>query len=56
MSGPSNYHYSVVNGQVFREDPSTVDTLDFDYNQQAAILSDESTHGGGDVVVYATGK
>uniref|UniRef100_A0A224XEP7 Alkaline phosphatase n=1 Tax=Panstrongylus lignarius TaxID=156445 RepID=A0A224XEP7_9HEMI len=55
VSGPDNYHYSVVDGKVVREDPSKVDTLDFKYSQQAAILSHESYHGGGEVVVYATG-
>nr|ATU82775.1 secreted Phosphatase protein [Pristhesancus plagipennis] len=55
VSGPNNYHYSSVNNKVVREDPSTVNTLDFEYSQQAAVLSDEGTHGGGDVVVYATG-
>ena len=32
------------------------DTTSLNYAQQAAILTDKETHGGGDVSVYALGK
>ncbi|CAH1406600.1 unnamed protein product [Nezara viridula] len=54
-SGIANYHYTAVNGTVVREDPSKVDTMSWDYGQQAAVLQDENTHGGNDVFVYASG-
>lgn len=53
--GPNNYQYQVINGTVSRQDPSLNDTTSFDYSQQAAVLTDEVTHGGSDVVVYAQG-
>ena len=37
-------------------DPSLNDTTDYNYSQQAAIISDEAYHGGGDVAVYAIGN
>lgn len=53
--GPNNIAYTVKNGQVARIDPSKSNTSDFTYSQQAAIISDEAYHGGGDVAVYAIG-
>ncbi|XP_014273669.1 alkaline phosphatase [Halyomorpha halys] len=50
-----NYHYTAVEGTVVREDPSTVDTTSWDYGFQAAVLTDENTHGGNDVFIYASG-
>lgn len=38
-----------------RRDPSTQDTTAYDYVQQVAILTDENTHSGSDVAVYAIG-
>nr|CAD7267998.1 unnamed protein product [Timema shepardi] len=50
------YNYTTdINGTVQRADPSKVNSSSFHYHQQAAILSDEAHHGGGDVAVYATG-
>nr|CAD7578233.1 unnamed protein product [Timema californicum] len=50
------YNYTTdINGTVQRADPSKVNSSSFHYHQQAAILSDEAHHGGGDVTVYATG-
>lgn len=56
----NNYHYyaEMVNSnepRVFREDPSKSITTDFEYSQQAGILTDEALHGGGEVIIYATG-
>lgn len=54
--GPNNVAYIVNNdGQAVRIDPSKSNTNDFTYSQQATIISDEASHGGGDVVVYAIG-
>ncbi|KAL1123148.1 hypothetical protein AAG570_002235, partial [Ranatra chinensis] len=56
-SGPNGYHFrpSQDGTSVVREDPSKVDTTHWEYAQQSAILTDENTHGGSDVLVYATG-
>lgn len=43
------------NGKVHRKDPSLDKTDAFDYVQQAAILTDENTHGGSDVTIHAIG-
>lgn len=51
--GPNNYQFSVVNDKVSREEPKNTD--DYEYSQQAVVLTDEVTHGGTDVIVYATG-
>lgn len=50
-----NYQYTGKSNYVSRDDPSYTDTTNIDYAQQAAILTDKETHGGGDVPVYATG-
>jgi len=51
-----SYQYTVnSDGKVERRDPSQDDTTSYEYSQQAAILSDETKHGGVDVPVYATG-
>ncbi len=39
-----------------RRDPSFQDTTAYDYVQQVAVLTDENTHSGTDVAVYAIGK
>jgi len=44
-----------ADGRVVRNDPSKSNTSDFEYSQQATIISNEAHHGGGDVAVYATG-
>ncbi|XP_071445254.1 alkaline phosphatase-like [Hetaerina americana] len=50
------YHYFCnKSGIVQRADPAEENTTSYEYVHQAAILRDEGTHGGGDVVVYATG-
>lgn len=51
-----NYQYGLRDNFVYRDDPSKSDTTGRDYHQQAAILTDKETHGGGDVTVYATGN
>lgn len=53
--GPNNVAYAEKDGVFERLDPTESDTTDFTYSQQALIISDETTHGGGDVAVYATG-
>ncbi|XP_074030665.1 alkaline phosphatase 12 [Leptinotarsa decemlineata] len=53
--GPNNYQFLVENGTVVRPDPSKNDTEDFEYSQQSAVLTDEVTHGGADVLVFARG-
>ncbi|XP_033230380.1 alkaline phosphatase, tissue-nonspecific isozyme-like isoform X2 [Belonocnema kinseyi] len=53
--GPNNIAYKVRNGEAVRMDPSLNDTTHYNYSQQAAIISDEAYHGGGDVAVYAIG-
>ena len=55
VAGPGNFKVKSVNGSVVREDPSAVDTTSFQYQQQAVFKSDENTHGGSDVALYATG-
>lgn len=39
-----------------RRDPSKENTKAYDYVQQAAIRTDENTHGGNDVAIHAVGK
>ncbi|XP_045774165.1 alkaline phosphatase [Maniola jurtina] len=57
--GPGSFQYSVETNQngsrVVRQDPSTVDTDSFKYEQIAAIPLEENIHGGSDVTVYARG-
>ncbi|XP_014603331.1 PREDICTED: alkaline phosphatase [Polistes canadensis] len=54
--GPNNAAYTINSTKhLTRIDPSTYDTTAFNYSQQAAIVSDEAYHGGGDVAVYAIG-
>ncbi|XP_018569569.1 alkaline phosphatase [Anoplophora glabripennis] len=53
--GPNNYQFVVENGTVVRPDPTIEDTEDFTYSQQAVVLTDEVTHSGTDVLVYANG-
>lgn len=54
--GPNNYQFTVENDSVKRRDPSKDDTTDFDYSQQALIYTDEVTHSGTDVLIYARGE
>lgn len=51
-----NYQYEVVHGNIQRKDPTTFDTYSYDYSQQAGIVSDEATHGGTDVALFAKGR
>lgn len=53
--GPNNYQYQAVDGQVVRRNPQNDNTTDFDYSQQAAVLTDEVLHDGTDVYVHAKG-
>ncbi|XP_035735823.1 alkaline phosphatase-like [Vespa mandarinia] len=55
--GPNNAAYMISNttNLLTRIDPSTQNTTAFNYSQQAAIVSDEAYHGGGDVAIYAIG-
>ncbi|XP_076182344.1 alkaline phosphatase, tissue-nonspecific isozyme isoform X2 [Ptiloglossa arizonensis] len=55
IGGPNNIAYTVKNNASVRIDPSLENTTSFTYSQQAAIVSDEAYHGGGDVAVYAIG-
>lgn len=49
------YEINPENNKSQRIDPSKSDTTAFNYSQQAAIITDEALHGGGDVPVYAIG-
>lgn len=51
--GPDNYKYTYENGTVFWEDPKYTER--YEYAQQSAVLTDEVTHSGTDVLVYAKG-
>lgn len=51
-----NYHYNLKDGLVKRRNPVEDNTTSFSYHQQAAVLTDEALHDGGDVAVYAMGK
>lgn len=53
--GPNNYQFTIQNGTVVRKDPSSEDTTDIDYSQQALVHTDEVTHSGTDVLVFARG-
>lgn len=53
--GPNNYQFMVDNGTVTREDPSKNNTADWEYSQQALVYTDEVTHSGADVLVFAKG-
>ncbi|XP_051165569.1 alkaline phosphatase-like [Leptopilina boulardi] len=53
--GPNNMGYTIENGKIVRINPSLNDTTDYNYSQQAAIITDEAQHGGADVAVYAKG-
>uniref|UniRef100_A0A0C9S0U6 Alkaline phosphatase n=1 Tax=Fopius arisanus TaxID=64838 RepID=A0A0C9S0U6_9HYME len=53
--GPNNMAYEVKNGKASRIDPRKFNTSDFTYSQQAAVITDEAYHGGGDVPIYAIG-
>ena len=56
-TGPTpNFQFRGRNDLVVREDPARWDTEGKEYHQQATILTDKETHGGGDVTVYATGR
>lgn len=50
-----NFQYNQNGHYVSRDDPEKHDTTSRQYAQQAAILTDRETHGGGDVTVYAQG-
>lgn len=58
--GPDSFQYSVVEKDgspaVERRDPSIDNITHFDYVSQSAILTDENTHGGNDVIIYAKGE
>lgn len=53
--GANNYQYSATNNTIIRKNPTEENTEDFKYSQQAAVLTDEVTHDGTDVLVYAKG-
>lgn len=54
--GENNYQFRVENATVVRADPTEEDTQAFTYSQQAVVLTDEVTHSGTDVLVYAHGN
>ncbi|KAG8240334.1 hypothetical protein J437_LFUL000809 [Ladona fulva] len=49
------FKYNCSEGKALWEDPKEAKTTSFEYKQQATVLQDEETHGGGDVTIYATG-
>lgn len=54
--GPASFQMVVdESGMVHRRDPTLENTAAFDYVQQAAILTEENTHGGSDVTLHARG-
>ncbi|KAI5643224.1 alkaline phosphatase domain-containing protein [Phthorimaea operculella] len=54
--GPPSFHYYINNEtKITRRDASQDDTDSFDYTQIAGITTNENTHGGGDVIIYAKG-
>lgn len=54
--GPAGFQVDVdASGKPVRRDPSKDDTVAYDYVQQVSILTDENTHGGGDVPIHAIG-
>lgn len=57
--GPGSVQYSVESNEngtrIVRQNPSSVDTDSFTYEQIAAVPLEENYHGGGDVIVYAQG-
>ncbi|XP_015595863.1 alkaline phosphatase [Cephus cinctus] len=53
--GVNNMAYKIGDREAVRINVSLYNTSDFTYSQQAAIISDEAYHGGGDVAVYALG-
>ncbi|XP_058807798.1 alkaline phosphatase isoform X2 [Phymastichus coffea] len=60
--GPNNNAYTIVKNdknesfaQRLNFEKLQSNTEDFTYSQQAAIITDEAHHGGGDVAVYARG-
>lgn len=53
--GPNNFQFVAENGTAVRLDPSRNDTADFEYSQQAVVMTDEVTHSGTDVLVFAKG-
>lgn len=54
--GPGAFQMDIdSDGKVKRRNPTKENTTAFDYMQQAAILTDETTHGGGDVILHAMG-
>ncbi|CAG9832093.1 unnamed protein product [Diabrotica balteata] len=53
--GPNNYQFVLDNNTATRIDPSKNNTEDWEYSQQALVLTDEVTHSGADVLVFAKG-
>lgn len=54
--GPAGFQVDTDNaGKPMRRNPANEDTASFDYVQQVTILTDENTHGGGDVTIHAIG-
>lgn len=53
--GPNNFQFEVVDGKAKRIDPRNEDTTSYDYSQQTGMVTDETTHGGADVAIYAKG-
>ncbi|XP_052748934.1 alkaline phosphatase isoform X2 [Galleria mellonella] len=58
--GPSSFkYYAYTDNQnrttVMRQDPTQEETNSVYYTQNAGIILDENSHGGGDVIIYARG-
>lgn len=54
--GPSGFQVDTDDfGKPIRRNPTKEDTTSYDYVQQVTVLTDENTHGGGDVTIHATG-
>lgn len=54
--GPLGYQVDVdAAGKPSRRDPTKSNIFAYDYVQQVGIMTDENTHGGGDVSIHAIG-
>lgn len=54
--GTSYKGFQVDPERLQRQNPALEDTTDWEYEQQAAINTNENLHGGSDVTLHARGK
>ena len=52
----NNSTYLIQDGKVDRSDTSFADFTNFDYLQPAGVPTEDETHSGADVGIYALGK